>query len=188
MKSFKSINEMSLSRVWKHYTDDDTAVLIISAFRGQYTFKVNIRRNKELASKIRKEGFGYVYVDGHWIEKDGGNEGKEDSIFVTSEDSNKLEKLGIKWLHKYDQDAIVFKPAGGSAYLILNKKYGGAKTKIGKFNIKAIEKIKSDLAKEKDNKDVEGAGYTKLRSSGKRHFVFEEYIREETGWMYKAYK
>lgn len=198
MKTYKemmasSLSEMKLSRVFQHYNDSDTAILIISAFRDEYGYKQNVNRNKELARRIKKAGFGYVYVDGHWIDKDTGIDSEEDSIFVTSNESIKLKIYGIEWLHDYKQDAIIFKPANGTAFLIENAKYGGKEKNIGSFNVKTIEKVKSDLYKKRDDPETYGAGYTRLRKHGVRkskvskHFVFEDIIRSTKGWIYNGY-
>jgi len=187
MKFTKFINETTLSRVMKHFTDKERTVLVITAFRGINTYKENVKLNRQLASKIKSAGFGYVFVDGRWTEKgvDGRTEkgvdadGQEDSIFVNGTDSDKLKSLAVKWMKEYKQDSILFKPAGGiDSYLIYQD--GRSDEKLGVMSIKSIEKIKNKLSKN----SVDGAGYTKLRGRGDRTFIFEGF-REELSWLSK---
>jgi len=71
MKTFKShLKETTLSRVFRHFQNKNIPVGIITAFRDEFTYKQNVKRNKVLAGKIKKARYGYVYVDGHWKEKD----------------------------------------------------------------------------------------------------------------------
>ena len=194
MESYKSfidnrtsevIDEASLSRVWRQFTNEDNATLIISAFRGEYNITENLKRNRELASKIKSAGYGYVFVDGHWIEKGkiSKDDGKEDSILVNGRDSIKLRQDGISWMKEYDQDAIIFKPSGGISVLLIDKE-GIIKQFSDGIRIKDIERIKNELLYKKKGKDYDGSGYSQLRGHGNRSFVFEG-IRIEKGWMAK---
>ena len=154
----------------------------MTAFRSDFDRKENHTRNKRLASQIRKEGFGYVYVDGHWIEKAHPDaDGKEDSILVSADDSNKLKKLGIKWMKEYNQDSILFKPVGtNKAELVYQN---GTVDNLGSISIQDFAKIKTKL--DKSNKG--GSGYTKLRNRGERTFVFEG-LRVEANWISRLSK
>jgi hypothetical protein len=154
-----------------------------------------MKRNKKLASAIRIAGFGYSFVDGSWNEtgKDGNKIFvKEDSVIVTSEDNNKLKRLGIKWMdNKWNsgdtdaniQDSIIFKPDGGDdVFLIFNKKTNHEEQKVGKFKEKTIEDIKTGML----NNPKYGGEHTKLRKRGERTFVFER-AYEDVNWMTRAY-
>ena len=152
-------------------------MLIITAFRGDFTYKENVNRNKQLASKIKKAGFGYVFIDGHWIEADNPDtSGKEDSIMVNGTDSDLLKKLGIKWMKEYNQDSVVFKPTGtNNADLIFQN---GKTEKLGVVTEKELAKIKTDLDR------TSGSGFSKLRNRGERTFVFEGF-RIDENWISK---
>jgi len=87
MKTFKShLKETTLSRVFRHFQNKNIPVGIITAFRDEYDYKQNVKRNKALAGKIKKARYGYIYVDGHWQEKDKDTgelvDVNEDSILV----------------------------------------------------------------------------------------------------------
>ena len=53
MKTFKShLKETTLSRVFRHFQNKNIPVGIITAFRDEFTYKQNVKRNKVLAGKI----------------------------------------------------------------------------------------------------------------------------------------
>ena len=79
------ITEIKMSRVLKHFTQQEYPVGIITAFRGDKERKDNVANNKSLASFLRNKDYGFVYVDGAWIENQGRKDEKsvsEDSILV----------------------------------------------------------------------------------------------------------
>lgn len=166
MKSFKQlINETSLSRIWQHFTTDKT-IVILTAFRKEQTKKDNINNNKFIGTKLYKAGFGFFYVDGHWIENKGTDREiavKEDSIFAISEpeQSNELISLAHKLATKYNQDAIFVKTKD-EVYLLY---------KDGKK-----EKLTGGL---KPGKIADF--YTKLRKGRRRTdtFVFESVVPQK---------
>ncbi len=105
MKTFKShLKETTLSRVFRHFQNKKIPVGIITAFRDEFEYGQNVKRNKVLASKIKKARYGFVYVDGHWKEKDKDTgelvDVNEDSILVvgSENDSGKLKGLFKKWV------------------------------------------------------------------------------------------
>ena len=74
MKTYNNIiTEIKMSRVLKHFTQQEYPVGIITALRGDLDRKNYVARNKSLASFLRSKNYGFVYVDGAWIE----NQGKE---------------------------------------------------------------------------------------------------------------
>lgn len=126
MKSFKEfikedkqvqINEASLSRVWQH-VNSDRPIAIITAFRHEYTQTQNVQRNKLLAAKIRKLGYGYFFLDGYWIEKgpDSQVPVKEDSLFVIGDigsDDEFIRNL-VSLTREFDQEAVLIKSVNGA--------------------------------------------------------------------------
>jgi len=172
MKKLKEIfNEASLSRVFKHL-DSDRPVAILTAFRGNFTYKENVKRNKELAASIKNEGYGYFFVDGHWVEEEGNNETdtSEDSIFVIGDknDSGRLKSLVIKLMKKYDQDAVVFKSETEKSTSLLFQ--NGSVESIGKATANKVAQA-----------------YTKLRGRSNGTFVFESSDIDRT-WIQKLSK
>lgn len=167
MKTFKEyiensnivLSEVKLTRVWKHLTDDDTAVGIITAFRGDKSESDNKKNNQKLMNELRKVGFGYFLVDGSWIENQGTSdevEVSEDSVFVTAkpETEKSLFELLKTLAKKYNQDGFSWKPVGSSVYHIMDR----SGKSIMKFSNVSFNKL-ADI-------------YTKMRNK-RGSFVFE---------------
>jgi len=177
MKSFKhSLNESSLSRVWKQTLKFDSGT--ISAFRfatecgdGKPFSK---SENKQRSSKLKKQllglGYGVTKVDGAYIEnfgKKNAREVREESYLVVDiKASNKLKKDLIKLGTEYDQDSITFSPKGNKDYLLISSNkcpdgYPGS-GKIG---------VELKLGKPQFGKD--GEFHSKVNG---RPFVFENVL------------
>jgi hypothetical protein len=134
----------------------------MTAFRGENTLRQNESSNNVLAADFRKSGFGYVWIDGAWIE----NRGKSDEVHVSEVsilvigspgDDKKMFDSLVRNSKKYNQDAFVYRPASG---------------KIGIFDKNGMELISFDRV----SIDKIADNYSKLRSSNKgRTFVFEDF-------------
>ena len=166
-----NINESSLSRVWQHFNDPDKSVGILTAFRGDYDYEENVARNRTLAAKIKNAGYGFFYVDGHWIENQGTpeeQEVKEDSIFVIGKASdksfaNKIHELG----NHYNQDAVLVKDSQGTRLIFKD----GTTTPLGDIGVGGL-----------------GSAYTKLRTNKKANtFIFKE-ERDDVGFIVRLAK
>ena len=171
MKTFKShLKETTLSRVFRHFQNPNIPVGIITAFRDEFEYKQNVKRNKTLAGKIKKARYGYIYVDGHWKEKDKDTgelvDVNEDSILVigVKNDSGKLKGLMTKWVKEYNQDAALFKDEGTTEIHFI-KQSGDTDPFAQKFSQKKLE-----------------IGYNKLRGRSKSVFSFDE-ERDGEGWL-----
>jgi hypothetical protein len=171
-----NLTEASLSRVWKHFNNPDHSVAILTAFRGRHDYEPelsarevyhkNVERNKQLASELKRLGYGYFFVDGHWIENQGTDHElavKEDSIFVIGSNKNSafaqdIHKLG----NMFNQDAVLVKDKDGTR--LINK--DGSEYSLGEIHPGQM-----------------GDMYTRLRNNKKSNtFVFES-EREELGWI-----
>ena len=168
MKTFKehALLEVKLSRVFKHIKDDDTTVVIFTAFRGDKSIEQNKSNNKTIAGKLRNNGFGFFYVDGYWIENEGKADElhvKEDSIFVTTVDkSEELIQLAHKLANNFKQDAIFVKDTTG-AYILYKS---GKKEYLKSFTANKIASV-----------------YTKLKTNKVANsFVFES-ERDDIGFI-----
>ncbi|MDX8383503.1 MAG: hypothetical protein R8M45_05440 [Ghiorsea sp.] len=157
------LSETSLSRVWKHLTDDQTTVVILTAFRDEIPKKDNLIGNKLIAFKIKSAGFGYFFVDGYFPENLGTDREvnvSEDSIFAISQspaDSKRLITLCHKLSRNFNQDSIIVKEPSGAIY----------------FYEKDGKKIKFEKQKISPNKI--GLWYTQLRNNKKANtFIFED--------------
>lgn len=161
------VKEASLSRIWKH-TKSARPFALLTAFRGEFDYEKNVQRNKKLAAQLRKEGYGFFYVDGAWIENEGTEdeiEVSEDSIFVVGNEGEdeKFLKQMIAHGKDYNQDGVLVKTQDG--------------VKIYDQQGKVI----FDVGSLKPGKM--GTMYTKLRNNKKTNtFVFES-IRLDGGWI-----
>jgi|TARA_R110000824_G_scaffold170181_2_gene347454 hypothetical protein len=115
------LTESSLSRIYGHIMDHDSAIL--TAFRNEYSKKQNYKRNRELKAQLLSLGYGVTKVAGSYIENfesPQAVEVSEQSYFV----SNRKDAPGfvesIKSLgEQYEQDSVLIIPEGGKdAYLI----------------------------------------------------------------------
>ncbi len=170
----KTLTETALSRVYKHFTDSNYPVVILSAFRGGKKYEVNHKNNEYLAAKIQNLGYGYIFVDGYWVEKNDKGEAqhvKEESILVIGDrTSNKGNPISVEQFQKemlelaseYDQEAILFKNIDGTVGAL---KPDGTFDNYGTFHPNKL-----------------GFAYTKLKGNGERTFMFES-EREQKGWM-----
>jgi len=144
----RSVNESSLTRVWKQVTKFDSG--IISAFRSRrncgdgdkYTRKENNERHDILKSKLMMVGYSITNIKGVYTE----NYGTKDSIDVKEKsflvidikNSGKLKKDLIKIGTEFEQDSITYSKPNGEYYLISTNKckngYPG-RGKIGRENV-----------------------------------------------------
>ncbi len=127
--SFKEyLNEINLNRVIKHLKDPNEAVVIFTTWRAENPKEYNEASLRAAASKLRAAGFGYVYVEGHWIE----NKGTEDerdvsemSIFAIARKERAKELIALckKIADENNQDAIFVKDGDGknNRYYLLYK-------------------------------------------------------------------
>lgn len=166
------ISEASLNRVYQHVkgTASDSFA-IITAFRGGFSKKENLDRNKKLESDIRSLGLGFFKVKGYWVEC------QDDSVEYTNCPPDMLESVveisffvpnitkkdGIRLAKKYNQDAIVFEDRASDDGVVLLSKSGKTILKLGKFSPNKIKQA-----------------YTKLRG---RTFTFEGFQYMPTGQL-----
>lgn len=171
-----NINESSLSRVWQHFTNPEHSVAILTAFRGRHDYDPeltseqvylkNVERNKQLASEIRRLGYGFFFVDGHWIENQGTPHElavKEDSIFVIGSQKNTAFAQDMHGLgNMFGQEAVLVKDKEGTR--LINK--DGSEFELGNIQPGKMGEI-----------------YTKLRNNKQANsFVFES-ERDELSWI-----
>ena len=161
------LQEASLSRVWQH-AESDRPIALLTAFRGEFTYDENVRRNKILALDIRKHGYGYFFVDGYWIENEGTPEEvrvSEDSIFAIG-DEGKEEEFKQRMIAlgaKYGQDGVLIKTGEGAN--IYNKS--------GEIDF-PVGVLKPGKA---------GEIYTRLRTNKAANTFIFEAERDALGWM-----
>jgi len=186
------MNKSSLSRVFKHFTDDDTTIVIFTSFRDEKGYEESVKTNKYFGAVLKDNKFGYFFVDGYFPENEGTEEEvqvKEDSIFAiaSSNRGQNLIDLAHKLANSADQDSILVKDAklGKIYYLDKNKKknYISGKFKpgtIGKYYTKLRRKSSTFVF---ENERVADGGsklfmdyFIKLRNKYNVYTTFREYI------------
>jgi len=169
------ICESSLSRVWQHFKNDDRTVVILTSSRDGMLADDVIKGNKYIASKLQNAGFGYFFVEGHFIENKGDDDEakvKEESVFAIA-DKNKSQNL-ISLTHKlanrYNQDAIIVKEGKGNSSVSYF---------LNKDNTKTALKGKLSPGKIGDY-------YTRLHNNKKSNTFVFEYVKPAKSWIGKA--
>lgn len=159
------INEASLGRIYQHVVSNPKVKNwgVISASRGELTPAENAQKTKDLENDLRNLGYGFIHVDGMWLECRKPNTDYEDcpeemkvptkekALFIPNISKEHATKLG----NKYGQDSVLFADEE-------NKKNGEATyiTKSGEvFNIGRFEPGKISR------------GYSKIK--GGKVFTFE---------------
>jgi hypothetical protein len=166
----QNINETKLARVWQHWTNPERAAALLTAFRGEYDLSENLKRNRALAADIRAAGYGFVFVEGHWIENQGTNNERnveEDSLLVNAPaaDFSKFRDTILQLGAKFEQEAVIIKSPSGDSNLYVN---GASVQDLGQLH---PEKM--------------GQAYTQLRRSKKntgKTFVFDD-VRHDVGFL-----
>jgi hypothetical protein len=121
------LTESSLSRLYGHMAEHDTAIL--TAFRGDLentencvddsvdTKIPNKERNRDLKAFLLKRGYGVTAVNGSYIEDFNtpqAIEVSEDSLFVVNlKDSEEFFDTIVELGKKFCQDAVLLVPKGG---------------------------------------------------------------------------
>ena len=153
------LNESSLSRI--HHHSKTRNIGIITAYINRdpetgdpVTEKENIKRNLELQTDlenhIRRKGYGYVHVEGHYVEgKNTPNEQPpsiEHSYYVIGkegDDSNDLLNTLKHLGKKHGQESILFKPYNEENAYLHGTREGGwpgldQTVKLDKFHPRQI--------------------------------------------------
>lgn len=114
MEKFKDfLIESNLARVWQHTVERNIG--IISACRSIHPKSVNYAKSGELQREIRSAGFGFINVEGHYIEGYNSPEARDTKersyivIGIKGPDHGNLKGMLIKWGNKYHQDSILYK-------------------------------------------------------------------------------
>jgi len=158
MKKHKyKLDEASLNRAYQHVlTKKVPSWGMITAYRYANDKHENQLRNKQLESDLRKLGYGFFKVEGHWQEcqdenlnyidcpEDEIKDSIEESFFVPG-----IRKSHIRELcRKYQQDAVVYgdKTTNSEAHLLFKN---GGETSIGKFHTGKVEQAFSKIKGEK---------------------------------------
>lgn len=143
------INESSFSRTLSHMNNREC--MFITAFRSEYSYKENLRRNKELGNDLQNSGLGFVPCKGGFIE----NKGKINEVEVTENTyfvintkfaSQDFVDLAISLCKKYNQDAVLvtFPPTKGWNTKIKSRYYdknGNVDMEFDEISLNNIEEF-----------------------------------------------
>ena len=178
------ISEASLVRVYQHMTKQGSeSFAIITAFRGGYTNKQNLSRNKQLESSVRSLGLGFFKQKGYWNECEDPNIEYKDcpadkikpvielSLFIPNIKFKDAVKLG----KKFDQDAIVYQGPETNDKVELVSKSGGSIMKLGKF---APNKVSQAYSKVKGRSYV-FEGFEYVPEGQMSNLVFKSLLENE---------
>lgn len=175
----KTLHESSIGRIYQH--SKDSTIGMMTAFRSEFTLKENRKRNDELKSSIRSNGFGFVNLTGHYPEN--GVSVVEESFLIISEaeDHGKLRGFLKASGHKWNQDSVLYKEPDKQAVLIGT---ADGLDKNGKPRWPGLGTVVT-LGDWKPNRI--GDMYSKLKGKGSRSFVFES-VDYEPSLFTLAYK
>lgn len=113
-----NLEASSMTRVLHWFEDQDTNVGVVSACVEQNSEKItpeNKQRTEQLKKDIRKLGYGYIPVEGGYIENRDGNsiKVKELSFIIP----NILRKEIVYLCKKYNQNSVLYKEGSSITYL-----------------------------------------------------------------------
>jgi hypothetical protein len=169
-------NEEKLSRVWQMAKTNGYTWGIISAYRGDKSEIENKQRQNQLKKEIRKAGFGFWELEGHWLEtqKDGTKvDKKEKALFVAAPktvEGNKIKEFIVQKTEEYDQDGGIYKDDPEEDAPIMLYQYKDSKEHPDGTKERVVDRDHFSIGKFNANKIAEN--YSKIIKSG-RTFVFE---------------
>lgn len=153
-----NINKASPSRIW-HRLKGDCPFALLTAFKDQYEYPENARRNNALGCDIRIAKFGHCYIDGHWVVDQGTTQErhiKENFVFAvgTAGKEEHFFSFIIRQLKECDQECALIR----------------TKDTIGIYN----KDRKLDIKLDNFSPEMLIAAYSIIRGHGKNStFVFE---------------
>jgi hypothetical protein len=171
----------------------EAGYVIITAFRTEYDYQTNVKRNQKLKADINKSGYSYIPVWGGFVETDRNTgekiERKERSFIILNfkrgstepfNDSIGLKKLGQVLCNSYDQEVYLYKPQGKetTAYYLTGS--GAVDSKFRSATpTKSADVYFTNLAK------------SAKKRVGKRAFTYREgiiWLAQSPGNLAEAYK
>lgn len=159
----------NMGRIYQHSKESNVAIM--SAHRGEFDEAGNIKRYNQLKAEIQQAKFGYVPMNGHYIENYGSDEARnvqEKVFFIISSkgDKGRLKAFVQKMGAKYTQDSVLYKDADSDDAIIIG-------TTSGVWPGKGVEVVAGKFGPNKI-----GQFYTRMRNN--KTFVFESVEFPET--------
>lgn len=147
LEDMEPLIEVKLARVYQHFTSD-RPVGIISAFRppDEATHEQNVKNNRKIERHVRTKGFGFVWVDGSWLyQYDDGTEEEFSEVALmiigdqsSQEESERLYNLLVEEGERYNQDAVIFKPAMEQTVLLVDPRSERVEMKFNRLNLDQV--------------------------------------------------
>jgi hypothetical protein len=188
--------EASMTRVFHHTRNSAIAIISSQRERPRIDRETNRKMNNAAHSSLKndleelrgKRGFGYIPVQGGYVQDHGTDEAKdvrERSFMIVAHPDNAEElKKRVKELGaKYDQDSILFKhPKDEHASLIgtNSAEFPGKdqEVSVGKWHPRRIHEFFTTMRKAREYKDKDG-NPIKGKTDRKEHsFSFAESVQE----------
>lgn len=127
-----TLNEANLNKMLT--THSQAGYIILSAFRGENTFKQNMKNTEQLQTAINGSGFSYFPVWGGFVETNAetGEQTpvKEKSFVVLSfkrgtkepiKDFEELRNFGLEQIKEFEQEQMLVKPPGAEKASYVNQ-------------------------------------------------------------------
>lgn len=183
-KSKDILEEASMSRFWKHFTDDGDCIAIVSAERGErdgLSFFQNKSLNKKNTRSLRKfvniHGYGFNKTKGGYVEvrSDGSsNEITEESTAIYAHCADAQEEKTFKNFiialgKKYEQECVFFVGLNKHAKWLFTTAPNfsalpvGAEMDCGNFHATQIGDYFTKIGKKKCSFVVEAQEYDNIR-------------------------
>lgn len=165
MKTFSEfINESSLGRFYQHLTNPDNVIAVLTAYRNEKSKSENEKNNSFLKSFIKKAKFGYVRMEGGYVETTDGKEVDVTdeisfAIFTTKDREQELYNFVTSMGKRFEQDSILFVDSDKKAFWVSTRADSsvgpiGSKKTLGDFHAKGLAGYFSKIGKKKFSFEV----------------------------------
>lgn len=148
------LEESSLSRIYQHVeANPNRSWGTLSAQRYSYSKKENEQRTEALKKELRRRGYGFIPLEGHWRECQDPNvpydqcpeeqlvDSVETSFFVPNISRSDLQELG----NQFEQDATIYGGPDTKNQAELVGKDGDTIVSLGRFKPNTIAQAFSRL-------------------------------------------
>jgi len=112
----KTLDEAHLETVFRNFADPSRSVALLTAFCAEYDHGENKSRNRALAAHIRNLGYGFIFVDGHWIDGIGSQAhlaGEEAIVAFATAGDKKFTRDILELARNFGQRGVLIKDADG---------------------------------------------------------------------------
>ena len=114
-------NEAALSTAWRYLSDKTHITAVLTAFHASHDAHGNHARLLALAAIIRQLGYGFVFLEGHWLDRDASQAeqyeaGMAVSAYLSTAHAfiNDIRKLA----NRYEQEAVLISNRTGARLML----------------------------------------------------------------------